>query len=187
VIASNFSGGAVLLSSVTTMYSATRLRLGGDPGSGDPIDVRNWNVNRDIAYETRVFFNTVNYVQSSIGFVGLNDPNNFLEFYYHAPDASTSTWKLAITSNTPNGLFIDTGFTHPQSQWVVFRIETTRGTPPMARAYINGTLVATHTGPQIPTMNLVPEYNCYNFQQQGGLWSLVGLWVDYLHVTQARS
>lgn len=186
VIAPNVRGGAALLSTTTTQSGVTRLRFGGDPGTGDPVDVRNWNVNQDIVYETRFLFNSTNYMQSSIGFAGLNDPNNFLEFYYSAPNANVNTWKFAISANNPNGTFLETGFTHPLSQWVVFRIETTRGTPPIVRFYINNILIGSFSAVQIPTTNLVPEYNCYNFPKDGQ-WSLVGLWVDYLYVSQSRT
>ncbi|MFT3735729.1 MAG: hypothetical protein QM776_12000 [Rhodocyclaceae bacterium] len=183
-MAPSMSGGAAMLSTYTTQPGSPRMRFGGDAAGGD-VDMRNWNVNRDIVYETRVFYNSTNYMQSSVGFVGQNDPSNFLEFYYSAPGENTSTWKFAITFNNTNGYFIDTGFSHPLSQWVVFRIETTRGSPPTVRFYINDELKGTYSGAEIPTMNLVPEYNCYNFFKYGQ-YSLVGLWVDYLYVKQAR-
>lgn len=181
--------GFAILSAPGIAQSNAYLRLGEDPRNGDP-DVRNWHPCQRARFETRLTLSTTTHIQVSAGFIGRDDPDNFLEFFYVSESAVPSNWLLAITHNDPQtALMLDTGFRHVPGQLVVLRIETepTSGSPiPTVKGYINDNLVATYTGPKIPIMPLCPEITILNKHIAGGVWSNTGMWVDYVHVAQDR-
>ena len=178
--------GQLLLTTLPTQQGMPRIRLGGDSGSSDPVDVRNWNASKNLIYESRVLYNATTYLQSSVGLVGIDDPKNYLEWYYAALSDKAGTWGLGIANATTGKIsWITTKFVHEPQAWVVLRIET-HGSPPKISGYINDKLMGTYSGPDVPTVNLVPEYNVYNYPVPGQKFSQPALSVDYLYVTQTR-
>lgn len=186
VSAGTSQNGILLLNAPSSQQSVCRTRLGEDPGQG--LDVRNWNAVQSIVYEARCFLNTKTYTQNSIGFVGANDPQNFLTMYYYTNSSSQSTWKLSFAYNNVSH-FVDTGFTHTPGTWFTFRLVTSAGTPyPSTSLFINNDTTTpdkTYSGAEVPQMPLVPEFNCYNFSTGSG-YSNSALYVDYVYITQNR-
>lgn len=176
------NNGQLLLNCPNTAKGDCRIRLGEDPSQG--IDARNWNVANGIVHEVLVYSNVNSYMQSSIGFVGADDPNNFVTCYY--PGASSASppasgWQLGMAKGGPTGDFVNTGFVHTPGQWFRVRLQTSSSNVSL---YINDSLLATYNGSKIPTMNLVPEINLYN--RQDSPFSAAALWVDYIYITQIR-
>lgn len=185
----NSVGGRVTLQTNTYMQANCYLRFGeasGDTEQAAPVDVRNWSIRRGATGESRVVYGTNTYLQTSVGFVGWNDPNNFCEFYYDSR-AATSTWRIGCCLNGKSQ-FVDTGFTHSPGEWVLFQVQTSfvNGAP-RVDAYINDVCVASITDPSvIPLDPLSWEWNIYNFPKGDGTFSNSAMWLDWLYLTQNR-
>ena len=184
-------GGRVLLQTNTYLQTNCRLRFGEDPGSsgGYPAypDVRNWSVRKSAVGESCVSYNSNTYLQTSVGFVGYNDPKNFCEFYYSAPSGKPGTWQICATrDNSDQGLFVDTGFTHTPGVPFVLRVQTRFNNGcPVVEAFINDECVARiDVVDKIPLDPIAWEWNLYNFPMAGGGFSNSALWVDWLYLSQ---
>lgn len=182
----NSIGGRVTLQTGTAIQANCYLRFGEASGSSSwsaPQDARNWTVKRNAVGESRVVYGTNTYLQTSVGFVGYNDPQNFCEFYYDSRDTAT-TWRIAACLNGQHS-FIDTGFTHQPGEWLILRVQTNYcDGAPTVEAYINDFLVATITdSSKIPLDGMAWEWNIYNFPVNGR-FSNSAMWIDWLYLSQ---
>ncbi len=179
-------GGKIILETQTSLQTNCRLRLGEDPASGY-ADVRNWSVLKSVVGESNVYYNTDTGLQSSIGFVGANDPDNYCEIYYDAPGATPSTWWLTVR-NQATGIEgqYNTGFTHQPGVPFTLRIATGMDSgSPAVSVYINDECaLANIQDPQIPLSPLAWEWNIYNFPLAAGSFSNSAMWLDWIYIQQ---
>lgn len=157
-----------------TAAGTARMRIGEEPGNS-LFNVPNWCACRSAVAEAVVFLNTLTGAQATIGFTGINDPQNVGGALLYNPLANDS-WVLQTVAdgqitNT------DTNWTHTAGWTFRARIETS---PTEVRAYINGVLVATNT------TNIPQGGQTYELQ----LWNITpfaaGMWVDAVGIEQDR-
>lgn len=161
----------------------SRLRLGEDPKPGNVRDVRNFLASKNIVYQTRVLFNTVDHLQATIGFIGFHDPDNVIAAILNSPERGE--WLFEVKNNK-KGKVIPTGFIHTPGEWHEYRVATAAGASISASLFIDGKQVATVSGPSVPKDGLATEFQIWNKEIQTGAWSQPEMYVDYLYVRQDR-
>lgn len=112
-------------------------------------------------YESRAIINAANATtRALVGFTDriqnattlATDTNNSTNEIFFRKKAGTTTWET-VTRSTANATEVVTATTVPVNQWNIFRIEVS-GTAQTVKFFINGTLVATHTGTTIPASGI---------------------------------
>ena len=177
-------GGRVLMETQSAIQTNARIRFGEEPDGG--IDVRNWDIHKNAKGESRVAYNSNNFIQMSVGFVGAYDPSNYCEMYYVAPGDAPSTWYF-FTKNFAGGNagYYNTGFTHQPNVPFTFRVELEwNDGKPSVDILINDVVVLKDIrDPQIPITPLCWEWNIFNFPKFDG-YSNSAVWIDWLHLEQ---
>jgi hypothetical protein len=177
-----FTGSAVRLYTLSHGAGLARLRFGEDSGNSS-YDVRNWLPSKNILFETRVSFNSNTNMQATVGFVGLNDPDNVLAAILDTQ--ANPQWIFQARSHTGGhqyGVNVPTGFLHAPGEWIDFTIVTEGGE---AFLFINEVLVASVQYPEIPDSDLTPEFQIWN-RLSGNQWTQITMWVDWFYVHQKR-
>lgn len=152
----------------------SRMRLGEELGNS-AYNVPHWCVCRNAVAEAIVFINTVPNAMVSIGFMGINDPQNIGGALHYNPAVSPVWWLQTIVDGQITN--VSTNWTHTNGRTFRVRIETS---PAEVRAYINGNLVATSTT-TIPQNGLVFELQIWNLNGFAA-----GMWVDAVAIEQDR-
>lgn len=176
-------GGIVALYALSSDKGAARMRLGEDIGNSF-FDVRNFLATKNLKYRSRVFLNRTDDIQATIGFTGLNDPDNVLALIYKS-SWNNQTWVFQ-TIRDKNRLDTPINFLHKPGERFTVRIEVEWGETPIARVFINDEEKAAVQGDTIPNTALCAEYQVWNVQSDEGTWSQPTLYVDYLSITQDR-
>lgn len=180
---------------------AARLRLGEDESSPDDPGVRNWNAQKNLTFESRLYLSSTQMIQATVGFIGARDPQHVVAAVYNHDSSSDESphWRFQVcnidavpqASSQPADTSkycedIDTGFAHEAGTWTTFRIVTDAGPPLTARLYINDKLVAKSvSNPLIPTSDLATEFQVWN-KSDTRSWSAAAMVIDYVHVEQDR-
>jgi hypothetical protein len=112
-------------------------------------------------YESRAIINAANATtRALIGFSNrtqnnatlATDTNNTTNEIFFRKRAGATTWE-AVTRSTANTTEVVTTTTVPVNQWNIFRIEVLSASQNV-KFFINGTLVATHTGTTVPAATI---------------------------------
>jgi hypothetical protein len=112
-------------------------------------------------YEARAIINSANATtRALVGFTDraqnattlATDTNNSTNEIFFRKKAATATWET-VTRSTANATEVVTATAVPVNQLNIFRIEVL-GASQNVKFYINGTLVATHTGTTVPAATI---------------------------------
>jgi hypothetical protein len=175
-----------LTSASPSQQSTSRLHHGGVQ-SNDGVDLRGWNMRKNIDFGCRFFVNGSTFFQATIGFTGSDDPDNVLAAYIN-------------TDNNPAWLFqarrkhagiqynqlVVSSYTPVAGAWTAFEIVYDAGQPILK---VNGVEAARITDADaVPSTPMVAEWQLWNAftGSSGSSWSSRQMWVDWWGAQQDR-
>lgn len=187
-------GGAVRLHTTGAGFGAARLRLGREARENNGLSILNWHANRAVKLEARVKWNSQNDIQSTVGFIGENDPDIGLAMY-RTPGAASghpnpNTWAFQSFNVpvSPPGVINASmgGWQHTPGQYHFIEIETGWTPIKFARLKIDGIERAYVYGDLVPEKGLGLELQIWNEEISPGVWSQVAIWCDLVYLVQQR-